>query len=293
MARQEASAKQWCFTLNNYSEDEFVRLRERAVLESSYCIIGKEKGEQGTPHLQGYCILNSRKRFAAVKAIIGERSHIEKAKGTPTHNVDYCSKEGDYWEHGDRPARNQKKRTRDEIAADFVTAAQGSTLEDFKLEYPAAWGYDGSKLLRNYLLGHRPIERPNVSVVWLWGDPGCGKSRAAHDKLPSAYLKDPRTKWWNGYMLERDVIMDDVGPGGADLNHLLRWFDRYKCTVEVKGDMCPLYAERFIVTSNYHPRDCYKDKDGNEHAQIAALMRRMKVMRVHDQASAEGALGSL
>jgi len=32
-----------------------------------------------------------------------------------------------------------------------------------------------------------------------------------------------------------DVIIDDFGPNGIDINHLLRWFDRYKCLVENKG----------------------------------------------------------
>lgn len=63
--------------------------------------------------------------------------------------------------------------------------------------------------------------------------------------------------------------------------------------VEVKGDMCPLYVEKWIVTSNFHPRDVFKDKDGNEHAQTQALMRRMKVMKVNDYSSALGVLGSL
>lgn len=291
--RMAGQGKQWCFTINNYSEDEYERLRERAVLETTYCIVGKETGEQGTAHLQGYCILRDRKRLAGVKAVVGERAHCEQAKGSPAQNREYCSKEGDYWEHGRCPASNQKKRTRDEVAAEFVAAVEGEGIEAFIESNPGSWLHDGGKLCRNYVLGKRPIERPNVSVVWLWGEPGCGKSRAAHERLPRAYLKEPRTKWWNGYMLQRECIMDDVGPGGVDLNHLLRWFDRYKLLVEVKGDMCPLYVDTWIVTSNYHPRDVFKDKDGNDHAQIGALMRRMKVMLVHDYESAVGALGSL
>ena len=94
-------------------------------------------------------------------------------------------------------------------------------------------------------------------------------------------------------MLQPEAIIDDFGPGGVDLNHLLRWFDRYKCLVEVKGDMCPLYVETWIVTSNYHPKDVFKDKDGNDHAQIGALMRRLKCYRVHDYDSATHCLGSL
>jgi len=104
-----------------------------------------------------------------------------------------------------------------------------------------------------------------------------GKSRLAHEELPEAYIKDPRTKWWNGYMLETSVIIDDFGPLGIDINHLLRWFDRYKCLVETKGGMIPLYATTFIVTSNFTPEDVFKDKEGVPHVQTPALERRLVI----------------
>jgi len=44
-----------------------------------------------------------------------------------------------------------------------------------------------------------------------------GKSRLAHATLPEAYVKEPRTKWWNGYLCQSDVIIDDFGPNGIDI----------------------------------------------------------------------------
>lgn len=79
-------------------------------------------------------------------------------------------------------------------------------------------------------------------------------------------------------MLEKEVIIDDFGPNGIDINHLLRWFDRYKCLVEVKGDMAPLHADKFIVTSNFKPCEIFKDVSGYEHPQLPALMRRIKLI---------------
>lgn len=77
--------------------------------------------------------------------------------------------------------------------------------------------------------------------------------------------------------MEKEVIIDDFGPNGIDINHLLRWFDRYKCNVETKGGMIPLVADKWIVTSNFHPVDCFKDKDGTEHPQTSALLRRIVI----------------
>lgn len=83
-------------------------------------------------------------------------------------------------------------------------------------------------------------------------------------------------------MLESEVIIDDLGPKGIDINHLLRWFDRYKCYVETKGDIVPLYADTFIVTSNFKPEDIFKEDDGSEHLQIPALKRRIKFIHMSE-----------
>jgi len=277
-------ALRYCFTLNNYSSDEYSSICERLGSITQYFIIGKEVGEAGTPHLQGYFILSKRTRFLTLKNQVSARAHYEVAKGTPDANRIYCSKEGEFIEQGVCPppgARAHKSKcagkSRDELATEYrLCLARGRLgLGEFANDNPGASGFNGHTLFRNTvaLTGAQP--RDNIRVEWIWGAPGVGKSRRAHELLPEAYIKDPRTKWWNGYCLESDVIIDDFGPNGIDINHLLRWFDRYKCYVEIKGDMCPLLADKFIVTSNFHPKDVFTDNMGAVHVQYPALERRL------------------
>lgn len=91
--KQPSPRKRWCFTLNNWSQDEYDELI-RFGSSNSY-IIGKEIGEEGTPHLQGYFECQTKIRLTACKKI-NARAHWEFAKGTRNQNFDYCSKEGDY-----------------------------------------------------------------------------------------------------------------------------------------------------------------------------------------------------
>lgn len=268
----------WCFTLNNYGEEEYLRVIDNLRSVAKYFIVAKEVGAEGTPHLQGYFTLKQRARLLFCKDHVSERAHFEAARGTGSDNRAYCSKDGDFIEEGTCPG-GSRKRTRDELATEYrlclVEGRHG--VHRFADENPGVFAWSGFTLYRNFVSLGGAQRRDNISVEWLFGPPGVGKSRLAHDKYPDAYIKDPRTKWWNGYMLERVCIIDDFAPGGIDINHLLRWFDRYKCYVEIKGDMCPLLVETFIVTSNFHPKDVFTDNMGVVHAQYPALERRIVI----------------
>ena len=280
---QSSQAKRWVFTLNNYTEVEYGDIKRFLEQCSSYSCVGRERGENGTPHLQGYCILKVQCRLSQLKDKLSSRAHCEVARGAPADNREYCTKEGDAYELGVCPKANGHK-SRDELAVEWNEAFRGGRdgLSVFGESNPGAYGFSRHTLLRNSLAAARPVERGAVRCDWYFGSPGVGKSRMAHERLPNAFVKDPLTKWWTGYLLETEVIIDDFGKLGIGINHLLRWFDRYKCYVETKGDVVPLYANRFIVTSNFHPRECFTNPDGSMHDQIDALLRRVHVTHVLD-----------
>ena len=280
---RRSKAKRYCFTLNNYTEYETNTLYTQLRLCTDYFIVGKETGEEGTCHLQGYLCLTNRNRLLSVKNKLCERMHIEVARGTPSSNRAYCSKDGDFIEEGVIPPDNNSgQQSRDDIAREFRLCVERGRLgvREFADNFPGAYAYSGHQLLRNTLAIGDPPDRPDIHVDWIWGKPGVGKSKSAHERYPEAYNKDPRTKWWNGYILQQDCIIDDFAAGGIDINHLLRWFDRYKCYVEVKGDMVPLCAFNFIVTSNFHPSVVFTCNLGVEHPQLPALMRRINVIEM-------------
>lgn len=272
----------YSFTLNNYVEEEDVpRISAWFEEEAKYWIIGREVGDSGTPHLQGYVSFRRRRTFNYVRDKLSSRCHIEGSRGTARQNREYCSKGGNFIEGGTINEGAASGKSRDELGRSFMAAVElgNSGVAEYASEFPGTYIFSGSNMLRNAISLKPPIERPNISVQWFYGPPGTGKSRLAHGTLPEAYVKEPRTKWWNGYMLEKSVIIDDFGPNGIDINHLLRWFDRYKCLVENKGGMIPLYADTFIVTSNFHPRELFKFGD-EINPQLPALERRIVLKEI-------------
>ena len=85
----------WCFTLNNYTNDEWLnvvnRLTDKLV---KYAVVGEETGDSGTVHLQGYVRFQKIKRMAEVKRHVGKRAHVEICRGSEEENKLYCTKDG-------------------------------------------------------------------------------------------------------------------------------------------------------------------------------------------------------
>jgi len=269
--------KKWCFTLNNYTEDERNAIVCFIKTNCSYGIVGREVGEHGTPHLQGFIYLTKSLLLSQLKRELSERCHFERARGTNHENRRYCSKDGSFEEFG-RCDGASAQPSFNAASQDFIRHMDaGGSIREYMEQYPHRWIMSGTTMLRNYLRSKEPVERPNVECEWIWGLPGVGKSRRAHQENPKAYVKDSRSIWWNGYMFEKKVIIDDFGPKGIDVNHLLRWLDRYPMYVQTKGGMCALLATKFVITSNFSPEECFKLDDGRDHPQLDALIRRMKI----------------
>jgi len=267
----------WCFTLNNYTEDERSAIICFIKANCSYGIVGREIGESGTPHLQGFIYLAKPVLLSQLKRELSERCHFERARGNNWENRRYCSKDGNFEEFG-RCDGAPTKPSFDAASEAFIRHMDaGGTIRSYMDKYPHRWIMSGTTMLRNYLRSKEPVERPSVDCEWIWGAPGIGKSRRAHQENPKAYVKDSRSIWWNGYMFEKEVIIDDFGLKGIDINHLLRWMDRYPMYVQTKGGMCALLATKFVITSNFPPEDCFKLDDGRDHPQLDALIRRLKI----------------
>lgn len=87
-----STIRRFCFTLNNWNEDERNALVFYAVGSAQFAVIGKEVGDSGTPHLQGYMHLKSPRRFTTIKKIC-ERMYIARARGSDLDNLSYCTKQ--------------------------------------------------------------------------------------------------------------------------------------------------------------------------------------------------------
>jgi len=111
------SSRRYCFTLNNYTDEEALHLE--SYTDCKYIVVGREVGDNLTPHLQGFIIFNTSVRFAAAKERLGNRCHIEPAKGSSEQASNYCKKDNIFVEYGTLPTQ-QGRRTDWEIYKEWV-----------------------------------------------------------------------------------------------------------------------------------------------------------------------------
>lgn len=173
--------KRYCFTLNNYTEEEEKKIKEFLTSENcEYAVVGKEVGENGTPHLQGFVNLKKKMRFHPFKKAIGERSHIEQARGTDCDNKKYCSKGGDLLLEVGEPSAQGK---RSDLKAAVAALNAGSSMSEVAREFPSVFIRYG-RGLRDYVitagLGKSREWKTEVHVIV--GIPGVGKSRHVQEK---------------------------------------------------------------------------------------------------------------
>lgn len=256
--------RNFVFTINNPEGDEVQALYEKA----EYIIWGKEVGEEGTPHLQGYCELKNRTRFSTIKNLI-PRAYIDRRKGTAKEASDYCKKDGDYFEQGTMSAPG----TRTDIKHVATMVVAGKRMRDVAEFDPASFVkyHKGLHCLQKTLIPKRNSV-PEVKV-W-WGPTGTGKTMRAKLWLgPDHFMWTPAAgKWFDGYEGEECVLFDEFR-GQLPFGQLLNLLDRYDCQVEYKGGMCQFRGIKIGITSPLPPLKWFKNLDEEDKAD--QLLRRI------------------
>lgn len=261
-----------CFTLNNYTDEELTHFKEWLTLNCSYAVIGKEVGEAGNPHLQGYAELTLRKSFNVVKAAM-PGAHIESRHGTASQASDYCKKEDPTpWVFGEISKQGARNDIFDAYHAIRSGKRKREVAEDFTAvdaKFHRALDRYRSIVEEDEAPAYRPVE-----VIIYQGDPGVGKSRKAIEENPEAYrLTMPDGNdilRFDGYQQNKVLIIDDFD-GWIGYRKLLHLLDVYKYRIRIMGGWTYAVWEKVIITTNVDLDMWYpKQKDKR------ALKRRIK-----------------
>lgn len=281
----------FCFTLNNYTDEDLVNLEKFIDEEGNYFVCGKETApETGTPHLQGYFELLKKTRMSK-KLMNRFKWHIEPRKGSQNQAIAYCKKgeqSHEEWsqsgvngpnygknavivEHG-QPKQQGKRNDLDEIRLKVAEGGMRSIV--------GIASANEIKCAEKFLEYREEPRNKSVEphIIWMYGGPGLGKTRMAHthfEKIPDSdvYLKRGDTgKWWQGYDGHKHVILDEFRDSHYPWAYILGLLDRYPFTVETKGGARQMKSSDFVITSCFKPDEIYQGCAENRNQ----LLRRIK-----------------
>lgn len=264
-----ARTRNFCFTINNYSEQDE---QDVQAIDCKYVVYGREVGEAGTPHLQGFICFPTVKSFNQIKKLM-PRAHIEAAK-TIEAAIMYCKKDGNWYEAGEKPMSQKEKGQKGaEFWDKVLEQAKRGDLDEIDSKTLIAHYPKLKMIAKDY--AKAPPDLQDVCGFWITGPPGTGKSHCARNDFGPFYLKETN-KWWDSYRGEPAVIIDEVElDAGKYIGHYLKkWADKYAFDAEIKGSKMIIRPEYIIVTSNYTIEEVF----AYDEMMMKAIQRRFTVI---------------
>lgn len=260
-----AKHRNYCFTLFPNAETWYDEMKDEPLHSDVVFLIYQLEAcpTTGRPHIQGYVEFKKQLTKKDCIATIHMRgANVRAANGTQEQNIKYCSKEPRLRDTVERGARKrQGKRTDLDAVADIIRS--GGSVSDVADQLPVQYIKFNRGITSLANIRNKPKMRPKPVVYFLWGDPGCGKSRVAfHLAQQLGEGKDPYMAgdhpncWMDNYQNEPVIIFDDFS-GKFDQQKMFNLLDFYPLQLPVKGGFTPINTSTFIFTSNYRPNDLY------------------------------------
>lgn len=268
MPSEPVVSKNWVLTINNYTPDDLLCFTKDALV-FKYWAYSLEVGEEGTPHVQGFVCLRKKSRRAAVSRLF-PRARLAIMAGNILQNEIYCSKEASLISFGTPPqSPGRAEKIRWEECRELMKAGR---LDELPPDVFVRYYGTAKAIAKDHMT--KPGMLDSCCGLWIYGEPGSGKSFSVVGAYPSRYIK-PINKWWDGYQGEDVVHLDELEPSHASwiAPFLKKWADRYPFDAEVKGGALQLRPRRIIVTSNYNI-----DQMGFDPITVTALKRRFHLI---------------
>lgn len=270
-------SRDWCFTLNNYKPTDEALLMQ---IDSKYLVYGREVAPtNGTPHLQGYIYFKEAKTGSAVVKLMPHHTRIDKRMAPKLDSaIDYCKKDGDFYEQGDRPCNQEEKGRRGNEAAGWaIKKARAGDLASIEAEEPNLFIKYGPRLEQLFVPPNKPLD--TLEHEWWVGPTGTGKSRLLWELYPDHYSKKIN-KWWDGYKRQDVVAIEEWSPEARLTTQALKqWADHYPFPGEIKGGgMQGLRPRKIIILSNYTIEQCFERSEDRD-----PMLRRFRVIRFPEE----------
>ena len=269
----------YIITLNNYTEDEITSLKKACenpnVLLAS---VGKEVGESGTPHLQGFMRMKNGKTFSAMKKFLGSnRWHFEQAYGSDYDAWIYTRKDGDILiDKGEHPVEGEKMDSKWGIINRLI--CDGADLLTILERYPDTIRQIGQLKQLIYEHSHtaQKSEWRDLDVTYIYGDSGTGKTRHVMDSYgyDKVYRVTDKKNPFDGYQGQEIIVFEEFRSSFM-LDEMLNYLDGYPIQLPCRyANKYAGWTKVYIIT-NIDVNEQYQRVQENHFESFNAFLRRI------------------
>ena len=264
-------SRKFLLTINNpesagMTHEEIIDRAQK--FNPDYFCMADEIGASGTYHTHVYLYSESPMRFETVKKRF-PTAHIDKAAGSSRSNRDYIRKEGkwadtdkadtrvegSFKEFGTIPDESEEKAPR--MAQLMKHIQEGLTNVEI-LQIDPSYGFKIREMdqLRQQLLNDRYIrENRKVTVHYIYGDSGTGKTRSIFEKHPATDIcritsYPPRGNVLFDSYKGQPVLVFEEFHSQISISDMLNFLDIYPVTLPARYyDRVACYTEVYITST--------------------------------------------
>lgn len=253
-------------------------------------VVCKEQHMDGEEHHHALVVYE--KRIKKKKNVFDEWGHGCNVKYLKTikdvkRARNYVMKEGIFQEVGELDHKYDKLDKREKA----YFALQHSNVECIDSGHFSFAELARLQTIRNLFIMDWP-QFKRREVHWYYGSTGTGKTRTAWEhlafekgyKMQEVWMSSGRIDpFFNGYVGQKAVILDDFRPGFCKFEMLLRLLDGYPVTINVKGGYIQWMAEIIIITAPIAPNEMFVNhQTGEEWDNLDQLIRRIDLQMNFD-----------
>ena len=283
-------ARRYILTINNPTQtDEELCTYIQGLEHFKYCMFQREIGhEKGTEHIQMFLVFTVGKWFSTVKTYFPE-AHIEKAQGSNVQCRDYCSKEDTRISGPYELGEFAEQRSRTDLATIVELATSGATDSDIQKLFPSQYLLHIDKIHKVREQQRYDENKKNerkVIVTYIYGPPGCGKTRFIVDKYGYGNfyrMTNYRKNCFDFYDNEKVIVFDEFD-SSLPITEMLNYLDVYPVQLPCRySNKMANYDEVYII-SNLKLSEQYQNIQNEKPTQFQALLRRIhKIIRLDEK----------
>lgn len=269
-------SKRWCITVHVANIEEFTPASLFPSDRVDYACWGFETcPDTGRLHWHLYLRMRTRSRMETVKRFLNrDDAHCEIAKGNEQQCKDYCFKDGNNTgEYGEFKADEGKQGKRSDLEEIATKLNGGTSIKDIAQQHPADYiRYHGGIAAYALAIVNPPAQR-EVTVLWLWGPTGTGKTHRVLTTYPDCFTVTPGRSPWDGYTGQSVILFDEfTGEANWPIDSMKRILDKWRMQLDRRYNNAFAAWTRVVICSNSSPVTFYQNSAGPD---LEAFRRRI------------------